>query len=131
MGLGADALSPDGVTRLSGLQLGAGAASPYLGGSVYTGTPLYAASAASFAGVAMTVQGSASSFSVFVWPAARTQDVFLVTPFGAGASSLSSGLVLHSHCTQAGQVEVRWSNVSTLVQNQSAVTYQIARFSFF
>lgn len=133
MGLGADGLSPEGVTRLTGLQIGIGVSTPYStpANSTYTGSPLYAASATSFAGVAMVVNGSASSFSVFVWPAVRTQDVLLITPFGAGVSSLSSGLVLHSHCTQAGQAEVRWSNVSTLVQNQSAVTYQIARFSFF
>lgn len=96
-----------------------------------TGTEMQSASATSFLGVAMVVQGSASSFSLFVWPAARRGDFLMVVPEGAGVSSLSSGLVLHSHCTQNGQVEVRWSNVSTLVQNQSAVSYRIARFAFF
>ena len=71
----------------------------------------------------MVVNGSSSSFSIFVWPASRVGGAISVYPQGGGVSSLSSGLVLHSHCTQAGQVEVRWSNCSTLVQNQSAVSY--------
>ena len=99
------------------------------GNSGYTGTEIQAISTISTLGVAMVVQGSASSFSVFVWPAAKVGDFIITNPQGAGVSSLSSGLVLHSHCTQAGQIEVRWSNVSTLVQNQSAVTYNFIRFS--
>lgn len=134
MGLGANSLVPDGVAVTGALQVGSGVATVYNptgANSTYTGTPVWAISATSFAGVAMVVQGSASSFSVFVWPAATTKDVFLLAPLGAGVSSLSSGLVLHSHCTQDGQVEVRWSNVSTLAQNQSAVTYKIARLQLF
>lgn len=99
--------------------------------SGYTATPVYAESATSYLGAATVVQGSASSFTVFVWPAVRRGDFIEITPVGAGVSSLSSGLVLHSHCTQNGQCEVRHSNVSTLVQNQSAVSYFIRRVSMF
>lgn len=123
-------VSNDGVTNLTGLKIGSGQPDPNLA-STFTGSPLYAASATSFLGVAMTVQGSASSFSVFVWPAVRRGDFIQIVPEGAGVSSLSSGLVLHSHCTQNGQCEVRWSNVSTLAQAQSAVSYRIARQSYF
>lgn len=123
-------VSNEGVTNFTGVQIGSGIPDPYVG-STFTGSPLYGQSATSFAGVAMTVQGSASSFSVFVWPAVRRGDFISIAPVGAGVSSLSSGLVLHSHCTQNGQCEVRWSNVSTLAQAQSAITYFIARLSFF
>lgn len=123
-------VSQDGITNFTGVQIGSGSPDPYVG-STFTGTTLYAASATSYLGVAMAVQGSASSFTVFVWPAARRGDFIDIVPVGGGVSSLSSGLVLHSHCTQAGQVEVRLSNCSTLVQNQSAVSYFIARRSMF
>lgn len=67
------------------------------------------------------VQGSSSSFTVVTWTNARPGDVIITSPNGgAGASSVSSGLVPWSHCTQAGQVEFRLSNASTLVQNQTA-----------
>jgi hypothetical protein len=100
--------------------------------SGYTGTPLLAFSATSFALPAQVVQGSASTFTIFVWPAVRNGDAVQVTPgLNAGVSSLSSGLVMHSHCTQNGQCEVRISNVSTLVQNQSAITCFIYRWSAF
>jgi hypothetical protein len=66
------------------------------------------------------VQGSASSFTIITWAAALPGDHIIVSPLiGATVSSMSSGLVAHSHCTQAGQVEFRLSNVSTLAQNQS------------
>ena len=113
------------VTNLTGLRIGSG--SP----SGYTSSTIFCMSYTSYAGVATVVQGSASSFTVFVWPDVRVGDFISLCPQGAGASSLSSGLVLHSHCTQAGQCEVRHSNVSTLVQNQSAVTYHIMRQSMF
>lgn len=100
--------------------------------SGYTGTPLLAFSAVSALGVAMVVQGSASSFTILVWPAARQGDGIITTVgTGVGISSLSSGLVYHSHCTVAGQIEVRISNVSTLVQNQSAQSLYFYRFSAF
>ena len=100
--------------------------------SGYTGTELKAFSAASCAMPAMVVQGSASSFTIFVWPAVRQGDIVQATVgTGVGISSLSSGLVLHSHCTVAGQAELRISNVSTLVQNQSAQTLYWYRWSAF
>ena len=78
------------------------------------------------------VQGSASSFTIIVWPAARAGDQVFVTPGPtATVSSISSGLVAHSHCTQNGQVEFRLSNVSTLVQNQSTRTWYFTRISPF
>ena len=98
--------------------------------SGYTGTELKAFSFTTVVVPAMVVQGSASSFTVFVWPAVRVGDAIVPTLMGnAGVSSLSSGLVMHSHCTQAGQCELRYSNVSTLVQNQSAQTWGIYRWS--
>jgi hypothetical protein len=70
------------------------------------------------------VQGSASSFTIVVWSAVAPGDMVNVFPLPGGAvSSISSGLVAHSHCTQAGQVEFRLSNVSTLAQNQSQRTW--------
>lgn len=70
------------------------------------------------------VQGSASSFTVVTWASVAPGDSITVFPLPGGAvSSLSSGLVAHSHCTVAGQVEMRLSNVSTLVQNQSTRTW--------
>lgn len=70
------------------------------------------------------VQGSASSFTIVTWPAVAPGDAIAVFPLPGGAvSSLSSGLVPHSHCSQAGQVEFRLSNASTLQQNQSTRTW--------
>ena len=98
--------------------------------SGYTGTAINAMSFTTCAMPAHVVQGSASSFTVFVWPAVRIGDFILVCPDNnPGQSSLSSGLVLHSHCTLAGQCELRISNVSTLVQNQSAQTLRWLRIS--
>ena len=98
--------------------------------SGYTGTPLKAMSFTTCVVPAMVVQGSASTFTVFVWPAVRAGDFIMVTPdSNAGVSSISSGLVLHSHATINGQCELRISNVSTLVQNQSAQTIRWLRIS--
>lgn len=71
---------------------------------------------------AHTVQGSASSFTVGVWSAVLPGDIVLpsIGSGNAGVSSLSSGLVMHSHVTIGGQFEFRYSNVSTLAQAQSA-----------
>ena len=79
---------------------------------------------------AFVVQGSASSFTVVTWADALQGDIILVSPSGgAGVSSVSSGLIPWSHCTLSGQVEFRLSNVSTLVQNQTAQTWNFVRFS--
>src|SRR3989442_908364 len=79
---------------------------------------------------AFVVQGSASSFTVVTWADAIQGDVILVSPAGgAGVSSVSSGLIPWSHCTLGGQVEFRLSNVSTLVQNQTAQTWNFVRIS--
>ena len=94
------------------------------------GTPLQAFSSATCVMPAHVVQGSASSFTIFVWAAARVSDWIGVTvSANPGVSSISSGLIFHSHVTQAGQVELRISNVSTLVQNQSAQTLTFYRLS--
>lgn len=96
----------------------------------YKGAALPSAnwSVSSFNVVAHVVQGSASSFTVAVDAAVQKGDILIPNPFGgAGVSSISSGLVWTSHCTQNGQFEFRYSNVSTLVQNQSAQTFNIAR----
>lgn len=76
---------------------------------------------------AQVVQGSASSFTVGVWSGLQLGDV-IITSVAAGdgtASSLSSGLVPHSHVTATGRYEFRYSNVSTLVQNQSAKSFNL------
>lgn len=85
-------------------------------------------SATSFNVVAQVVQGSASSFTVCATVAeVKKGDILIPNPFGgAGVSSISSGLVWTSHCTQDGQFEFRYSNVSTLAQNQSAQTFNLA-----
>lgn len=82
----------------------------------------------SFNVVAQVVQGSASSFTVCATVTGiKKGDILIPNPFGgAGVSSISSGLVWTSHATQDGQFEFRYSNVSTLVQNQSAQTFNLA-----
>ena len=102
-----------------------------VGTSANTGTLINAISAVSCALPVHVVQGSASSFTILVWPAVKPLDGITVAPLGAAISSVSSGLVFHSHCTVAGQCEIRISNVSTLVQNQSAITLALYRFSAF
>lgn len=73
------------------------------------------------------VQGSASSFTIATLATVKKGDILIpCLQGGAGVSSLSSGLVYTSHCTQDGQFEFRYSNVSTLVQNQSAQTFNLA-----
>lgn len=77
---------------------------------------------------AFVVQGSSSSFTGIAWSAAGIGDIILVGVVkSTAASSISSGLVAHSHVTVAGQIEFRLSNVSTLVQNQSAQTWVFTR----
>lgn len=103
-----------------------------VGTSSNTGSLIPAISSLSSLVGAFVVQGSASSFTIIQWPAAQPGDQVLVTVQNSAAvSSLSSGLILHSHCTTAGKVEFRVSNVSTLVQNQSSRTYYFTRISPF
>lgn len=85
-------------------------------------------STSAFLVVAQVVQGSASSFTVCgTVTSVKKGDIMVISPLGgAGVSSISSGLVYHSHCTQDGQFEFRYSNVSTLAQNQSAQTFNLA-----
>jgi hypothetical protein len=106
------AVSQDGITSYTGISIGTqGTAIPMI------------SSFSSSVGV-WVVQGSASSFTVVTWPAVRKGDVILTSPNGgAGASSISSGLIPWSHCTQDGQVELRLSNVSTLALNQTAQVF--------
>lgn len=94
------------------------------GGQAFTG----GISLTSFNVVAQVVQGSASSFTVCATVTqVKKGDILIPNPFGgAGVSSISSGLVWTSHATQDGQFEFRYSNVSTLVQNQSAQTFNLA-----
>lgn len=120
-------------TRFGGAVLGADSTvsgSLTVADSGYTGTELKAFSFATVVVPAMVVQGSASSFTVYVWPAVRAGDLIHATlgP-NAAVSSLSSGLVIHSHATAHGRCEIRYSNVSTLAQNQSAQTFYLYRFS--
>ena len=98
-----------------------------------TGSLIPAISSTSSLIGAFVVQGSASSFTVITWAAARANDQILVTPtsLNAAVSSLSSGIVAHSHCTQNGQIELRLSNVSTLAQNVSSKTWYFTRISPF
>ena len=84
------------------------------------GTPIPMISSISSLIAAFVVQPSASSFTVVAFSAAKAGDHIITTVAPSGAvSSLSSGLVAHSHCPQDGQIEYRLSNVSTLAQNQS------------
>lgn len=78
---------------------------------------------------AFVVAGSASSFTGIAWTGAAIGDVIVTGVIQSGAaSSISSGLVPHSLVTVAGQIEFRLSNVSTLVQNQSAQSWVFVRF---
>ena len=103
-----------------------------VGSSSLTGTAIAAISSVSSLVGAFVVQGSASSFTGIAWPAAGIGDIILTGVFKSGAaSSVSSGLVPWSHVTVAGQIEFRLSNVSTLVQNQSAQTWVFTRITPF
>lgn len=103
-----------------------------VGSSNNTGSLIPAISSMSSLVGAFVVQGSSSSFTGIAWPAAQIGDIILVGLFKSGAaSSMSSGLVPWSHVTVAGQIELRLSNVSTLVQNQSAQTFVFTRISPF
>jgi hypothetical protein len=97
------------------------------------GTIIPAISSTSSLIAPFVVQGSSSSFTVVTWAAAKANDVIIVTPtsLNGNVSSLSSGIVLHSHCTQNGQVELRVSNCSTLAQNVSQRTYFFVRITPF
>lgn len=96
----------------------------------FAGAPLPSAqiSTTSFLVVAQVVQGSASTFTVCTTVGTvKKGDILIPNPLGgAGVSSISSGLVWTSHATQDGQFEFRYSNVSTLVQNQSAQSFNLA-----
>lgn len=95
------------------------------------GTAIPAISSISSLVGAFVVQGSASSFTGIAWPAAKVGDIILVGNIITAASSISSGLVPHSHVTVNGQIEFRLSNVSTLAQNQSAQSWVFVRISPF
>lgn len=96
------------------------------------GTAIPGISSTSSLIAAFVVQGSASSFTVVTWAGAAPGSQILVTPFpDAAASSVSSGLVPWSHCTVAGQVEFRLSNVSTLAQNQSSKSWYFTQIKSF
>ena len=128
-GLGGS-LTPGDVVSVGPLAFG-----PNFGASLDTlsaSSVVAQVSALSAAVGAFVVQGSASSFTLVTWVQARPTDVILTGPIlGAAVSSVSSGLVPWSHCTVAGQIEFRLSNVSTLVQNQSAQTWGFVRISMF
>lgn len=122
----------DQTTNLSHVSLTGALSAPRVEASAisFAGAVLPSAqwSTTSFNVVAQVVQGSASSFTVAVDAAVKKGDILIPNPFGgAGVSSISSGLVWTSHATQDGQFEFRYSNVSTLVQNQSAQTFALAR----
>jgi hypothetical protein len=116
--------SPDGVTVFSGISTTGGISAATVESR---GAALPYVSSSSFLVVAQVVQGSASSFTVATHAGVRKGDILVPNPLGgAGVSSISSGLVWTSHCTQDGQFEFRYSNVSTLVQNQSAQSFNLA-----
>ena len=103
-----------------------------VGNSTAGGTLIPAISSISSLVAAFVVQGSASSFTVITWAAAQPGDQILTTVQpDAAVSSISSGLVAHSHCTKAGQIEFRLSNASTLAQNQSSKTWYFTRITPF
>lgn len=120
---------PSGLSMVGTLQLGSGIS---VGSATNAGSLLPAISSMSSLVGAFIVAGSASSFTGIAWAQAKIGDVILVSPYQSGAvSSVSSGLVPWSHVTVAGQVEFRLSNVSTLVQNQSAQTWVFVRITPF
>lgn len=150
--LSADALNVAGATTLSALSATAAQFSStvssantlrvggqsWLGSGVSVGSAgnggslIPAISSTSSLVAAFVVQGSASSFTVITWAAVQPGDQILTTVMqSAAVSSLSSGIVLHSHCTVAGQFEMRLSNVSTLAQNQSSRSYLFTRITPF
>jgi hypothetical protein len=101
-----------------------------IGNATAGGTLITAFSSHSSRVAAFVVNGSSSSFTRIAWTGVQPGDIIItgILP-DAAQSSLSSGLVLHSHCTVANFIEMRLSNVSTLVQNQSIKTYLFVRVS--
>lgn len=103
-----------------------------VGNSTAGGTAIPAISSTSSLVGVWVVQGSASSFTRITWAAVQPGDQILTSIFpDAAQSSMSSGLVPWSHCTIAGFIELRLSNVSTLVQNQSSKSFYFTRISSF
>ena len=75
-----------------------------------------------------TVQPSNTSVVVVPWSAVTRGDVLVVSIYGdVTASSMSSCLIPHSHCTFPGRVEFRLSNCSTRAQVQSNKTWCFVR----
>lgn len=118
----------DGRTDLSNLSLAGGL---WVGSAMsVSGFTQPVMSSISSTVAPFVVQGSASSFTIIVWAGVLPGDQILVTPLiGATVSSMSSGLVAHSHCTLAGQIEFRLSNVSTLAQNQSTRVWSFTKIT--
>lgn len=120
----------DGTVQIPGLWATSGIS---VGASGNAGSLIPAISSTSSLVAAFVVQGSASSFTIITWAAVKANDIIMVTPtsLNGAVSSLSSGIVAHSHCTQNGQVELRLSNVSTLAQNVSSKTWFFTRITPF
>jgi hypothetical protein len=75
-----------------------------------------------------TVQPSNTSVAVVQWSAVTRGDVLMESVYGdVTASSLSSCLYAHSHCTFPGRFEFRLSNCSTRVHVQSSKTWCFVR----
>jgi len=103
-----------------------------IGNATAGGSLIPAISSTSSRVAAFVVQGSSSSFTLVLWTGVQPGDIIITTPYGGTArSSMSSGLVAHSHCTQVNQFEFRLSNCSTLVQNQSSQSWAFVRISPF
>ncbi len=75
-----------------------------------------------------TVQPSNTSVVVVQWSAVTRGDVLMESVYGdVTASSLSSCLYAHSHCTFPGRFEFRLSNCSTRAHVQSSKTWCFVR----
>lgn len=103
-----------------------------IGNATAAGSLIRGISSTSSLVAAFVVQPSASSFTRISWTGVQPGDQILTTIMpDAAQSSMSSGLVPWSHCTIAGFIEMRLSNVSTLAQNQSSKTYFFTRITPF
>ena len=75
-----------------------------------------------------TVQPSNTSVAVVQWSAVTRGDVIMQSVYGdVTASSMSSCLIPHSHCTFPGRMEFRLSNCSTRAHVQSSKTWCFVR----
>lgn len=120
-----------GITGFSGLAIGGGAGGPagsgfpastVSGGSYPDGTNIYAIAMVTVPVVATTVTATKSVDTTYAFSTATVGDFLFATP---ATSGLSAGVTLDAWVSAAGQVTIRYSNVSTANALQIATNVNV------